>query len=94
MSRLVRPGGTITLIVPAASVAAATAAATGARCGDLALLPLWPRAGQEARLLLLQGIKGGRGPCRILPGLALHDASGYADMARQILWDGAALPLA
>ena len=91
LGRLVRPRGSVTVIVPASSADDAVAALADAACGDLTLLPLWPRAGREARLLLIRGIKASRGPCRILPGLVLHEGDRYADLTHRILWDGEAL---
>ena len=58
------------------------------------MLPLWPRRGNAARLVLLRGVKGGRGPFRLLPGLVLHEQDGgFTAEAQVILRDGAALPL-
>lgn len=91
---LVRPlrhRGTLNWVVGADHVPAALAAFACAGCGSLALLPLWPRAGRAAKLVLLRGVKGGRGPFRLLPGLVLHEAGGYTAAAQAILRDGAAL---
>jgi tRNA1(Val) A37 N6-methylase TrmN6 len=58
------------------------------------IYPLWPRAGSAAKLMIAQGVKGGRGPCVLSAGLALHEADGsFTSRARAILRDGAALPL-
>ena len=84
-------GGSLTLIVPATEAVAALAALEPAGCGSPALLPLWPHAGAAARIVLVRGVKGGRGGCRVLPGLVLHAGPGYTEAARAILWDGAAL---
>ena len=92
LARHVRDAGSITLIVPAASVAEAIAGLGQAGCGGLTLLPLWPRTGQEAGLILVRGLKAGRGPCRVLSGFPLHEDRGYSAVARAVLWDGAALP--
>ncbi len=44
--------------------------------------------------MLVRGVKGGRGACRVLPGLTLHEPEGgYTEAATAILRDGAALPL-
>ncbi len=88
LSEAVRPGGSVTLIVPAASTAEALAALADASCGSPAILPLWPRAGQEARLVLLRAVRADRGRCRLMPGLVLHEGDGYSALARRILWDG------
>ena len=89
--RLVRPGGGVTFVLPAAAVAEAIAALAGLACGSMTVLPLWPRASQEARLVLVQAVKGARGPSRILAGLVLHEGDGFTEAARAILWDGAPL---
>ena len=86
-----RSGGSLTLVLPATAMQRGLAAITAAGCGSPAVLPLWSRAGQPARLVLLRAIKAGRGDCRLLPGLALHEGGGYSTAARAILWDGAAL---
>ena len=89
-----RHRGTLTLALPAGLVAHGLRALTLAGCGSPAVLPLWPRAGQAARLVLLRGVRGGRGPCRLLPGLVLHERDGaFTPAASAILRDGAALPL-
>jgi tRNA1(Val) A37 N6-methylase TrmN6 len=91
LARALRHGGSLTLIIPAAATAAALAALARAHCGSPALLPLWPHAGKEARLMLLRAVKDGRGASRILPGLVLHEGDGFSAAARTILWDGGAL---
>ena len=92
LARPLRHHGTLTLIIAAAALPASLAALEAAGCGSPAILPLWPRAGQPARLLLLQGTKGGRGPCRLLPGLVLHAAGGgFTPETDAILRSGVAL---
>ncbi|WP_203074861.1 tRNA1(Val) (adenine(37)-N6)-methyltransferase [Falsiroseomonas ponticola] len=80
--------GSLTLILPAARLADGMAALTAARCGSHTLLPLWPRPGQAARRILLAGRRHGRGPARVLPGLALQDGDG---MAEAVLREGAGI---
>lgn len=92
LARSLRDGGSLTLLVPASSTVEALHALTQAGCGSVTLLPLWPRAGQEARLLLLRAVKAGRGACRVLTGLVLHEGDGFSAEARAILWGGEALP--
>ena len=54
--------------------------------------PLWPKPGRAAKLVLLRGVKGGRGACRVLPGLVLHaPEGGYTAAAEAVLREGAAL---
>jgi tRNA1(Val) A37 N6-methylase TrmN6 len=50
--------------------------AIGRRLGAIALLPVHPRAEQNANRLLIAGVKGSRAPLRIAPPLVLHQASG------------------
>ena len=93
LARHLRPRGTVSLILPAAAVPASLAALTAAHCGSAALLPLWPRAGLAAKLVILHAVRGGRGPFRLLPGLVLHAAQGFTDAAQSILRGAVALPL-
>jgi tRNA1(Val) A37 N6-methylase TrmN6 len=87
------PGGSVTLVLPAARLDSGLAALTAAGCGAARLLPLWPRAGVAAKRVLLQARLGHRGPCRIAPGLVLHEPSGHAftTEAEAVLRDAAAL---
>lgn len=90
---LVRPGGSLAVILPAARLADLVAGANG-RFGGLALLPVHARAGQPALRLIARGVKGSRAPLSLLPGLVLHDGDGpgFSAPARAILGgDGAAL---
>ncbi len=92
LARCLRHRGTITFIVHAGVVSECLSAFTEAGCGSHAIMPLWPRAGREAKLVLLQAVRGGRGPTRILPGLVLHaqDAP-YTEAAAHVLRGGQAL---
>ena len=92
MAGVLRHRGTLTLIVPAAAVAACMASLTACRCPPEFLLPLWPKSGTPAKLALLRGVKSGRGPLRILPGLVLHQASGaFTTEADAVLRQGAGI---
>ena len=58
------------------------------------MLPLHPRAGAPAHRVLVQGIKGSRGPLQILPGFVLHqDGNAFTPAAQDILRAGAPLPM-
>ncbi len=83
--------GTVTLVLPAARFDAGVAALRGARCGEVALLPLWPRPGLAAKRVLVQARREGRGPARVLPGLALHREAGFSPEADAVLRDGSAI---
>jgi len=94
MGGRLRPRGTLTWIVTAAAVPACIAALTAAGCAPSALLPLWKRVGEDAKLLLLRGVKGGRGGFRVLPGLTLHAGpSGFTPEAEAILRHGSGLAI-
>ena len=86
-------GATLTLIIPAGLTGEAMARLCGAGLGRMALHPLWPRAGQAAKIVLIQAVPG-QGPTRILPGLVLHGVgNGYTVEADAILRHGHAMPL-
>lgn len=92
LAAAVRPGGTVTMILPGAAAARGLRALHGAGCGGLALLPLWPKAGRDARLAVVQGRRSSRGPDRVAPGLILHRGDGaYTPEADAVLRGGAAL---
>jgi tRNA1(Val) A37 N6-methylase TrmN6 len=56
------------------------------------VFPLWPRAGEAAKRILIRAVKGSRAPFALLPGLVLHEAgSNYTRAANAILRDGHAL---
>ncbi len=89
-----RHRGTLSFVTSAATIPQCLDAFTRAGCGSHTIFPLWPKAGRPAKLVLLQAVRGGRGPARLLPGLVLHAAEGgYTEAARAVLEDGAALPL-
>jgi tRNA1Val (adenine37-N6)-methyltransferase len=84
-------GGTFTAILRADRTNEALAALplTG-----VCVLPLWPRAGESAKRVLVQVRKGSNTIFRLLPGLILHDDSGaYTPQADAILRGQAALAL-
>ena len=94
LAERLRPRGTLTFILPAAILPACAEAFAAAGCPPIAMLPLWPKAGREAKLVLLRGVKGSRAPFRVLPGLVLHDAEGgFTQDAEAILRHGQALAL-
>ena len=94
LGALLRPRGTLTLIVPASALPACLLALDAANCRAVTLLPLWPKANREAKLVLLRGIRHGRGSLRLRPGLVLHAAAGgFTPEVDAILRDGAGLPM-
>lgn len=94
LAAALRNGGTLTLIASAASLPDALEAMRAAGCRPTAILPLWPRRGRAAKLLLLRAVKGSRAPLRLLAGLVLHaDGGGFSPEAEAVLRDGAAIQL-
>jgi tRNA1(Val) A37 N6-methylase TrmN6 len=90
--RFLRPRGSFCLIHRADRLDEALAAMAG-RFGGIETYPLWPRAGQAAKRVILRGRKDARGPAALLPGLVLHEAGGrFTPEADAVLRDGAALP--
>lgn len=87
-----RHHGTLTFIVPAGALTETLAAMAGAGCRARAVSPLWPKAGRSAKLVLVQGVKQGRSPLRLLPGLVLHtETERFTAEAEDVLRGGAAL---
>jgi tRNA1(Val) A37 N6-methylase TrmN6 len=93
LASLLRPGGTLSLILPASRLPDVVQSCATSRIGALKIMPLWPRAGRPAKLMIVQGTLQGRSPLQLLAGLTLHDADGFSPAASQILRDGAALAL-
>ena len=92
LARPLRPGGTLTLILPAAATSQGLAALHRAGCGSITLVPLWPKPSRAARLVVLQGLRDRQGPDRLLPGLTLHrDNGGFTAAAEDVLRHGLGL---
>jgi tRNA1Val (adenine37-N6)-methyltransferase len=94
LAKRLRSRGTLTFILPAAMLPACAQAFIASGCPPNAMLPLWPSAGREAKLVLLRGTKGGKTPFRVLPGLLLHAAAGvFTQEAQAVLRHGQALDI-
>ena len=84
--------GTFTVIVRADRMSEALARLPER---GVSIFPLWPRAGEASKRVILQICKGRRAASTLLPGLVLHNADGsYTPEADSILRDGAALTIA
>jgi tRNA1Val (adenine37-N6)-methyltransferase len=60
----------------------------------VSILPLWPRADEPAKRVILRARPGSRAPLKLLPGLVLHEKDGrYTRQADAVLRDGRALPI-
>lgn len=85
-----RPKGVLTLIHRADRLGEIMAALAEG-FGGVIVFPLWPRAGQDAKRVIVQATKGVKTPARLAAGLTLHGAAGgYAAAAAAVL-NGAAL---
>jgi tRNA1(Val) A37 N6-methylase TrmN6 len=82
-------GGTLAIVHQAGALPEILAELTG-RLGAVEVAPLWPRAGEPAKRILVRARKGSRAPLALRPGLILHDADGFTPKVRAILADGAA----
>ncbi|MBP7336930.1 methyltransferase [Niveispirillum sp.] len=91
--RLLKSRGRLTLIYPAERLDHLLSLLTG-RFGDIRILPLWPRAGQPARRVIVTALRDARGALSLLPGLVLHGPEqAYTPQVDAILRDAAALPV-
>lgn len=98
-ARRLVPRGGLTMVHRAESLAEILSVATAVGFGSLEVLPLMPRAGRPARLILLRARKGGRTPLILRAPVTLHmgDAppahgKDFAPEIAAVLMDGAAMP--
>ncbi len=92
LARSLRHRGTLTLAVGVAAVPECMSALAASGVGGVRLLPLWPKAGQAAKLILIQARRGARTPMRLDAGLVLHTADGgFTPEANAILRGGGAI---
>jgi tRNA1(Val) A37 N6-methylase TrmN6 len=91
-ARAAAPKGRILFVQRADRLADLLAAMAG--LGEIVVFPLWPRAGEAAKRVLVRARTGVRTPLAVAAGLVLHEADGnYTARAQSILRDGAELPL-
>jgi len=88
----VREGGRI-VVIHRTDRLADLLALLGEKAGSFAIRPVQPFADQPAKRVLVQAIRTGRAPLRLLPALVLHDRSGakHTAEAEAILRGEAAL---
>lgn len=92
--RMVRPRGGVTLIHRADRLDALLAALAARKAGDATVFPLWPKAGRDAKRVLVSARRDSRGPARLAFGLILHEADGtFTAGAQAALRDAAPLAL-
>lgn len=89
---LVRRGGTVALIHRADRMDEIVAHSRQCQEGGLTVIPIWPRAGQPARRVIVRLRKGDRSPLALQPGLTLHQEDGrFTAAAEAVLRDAAPL---
>ncbi|MEM6375638.1 MAG: methyltransferase [Pseudomonadota bacterium] len=71
-----RPGGTVTMIQRADRLPDLIKAAP-AHLGSIEVLPLLPRIGRSARLILIRGRPGGQAAFRLHAGIVLHEGENH-----------------
>lgn len=76
LARMVKPGGTAT-IIHRADALADVLSAMARRFGAIKVLPLYPREGEPAVRILVEGTLASRAPLSIPAGLVLHEAMGH-----------------
>ena len=86
--KFLRPLGWIYIINRTAAIDEILSVLHG-RAGAITVLPLFSKAGQEAKRVIVCARKGDKSPSRILPGLTVHDADGqYTSEAQLLLREG------
>ena len=62
------------------------------RLGEICIIPLWPREGENAKRVIIRGRKAVKGGAIIHPGLILHESKKrYSHTAEAVLKDGQAI---
>lgn len=90
--KLLKPKGTLTAILPADRLPDMLAALSRGFGGAI-VFPLWPRAGEPAKRILLRAVKGSRAPFVLRAGLVLHGEAKHTPQAEAILRGGEGLTL-
>ncbi len=80
-----KPGGSLTL-VHRADRTDRIIRDLGRRFGRTDIIPLWPKAGQDARRVIIRTVRDRKSPCSLRSGLVLHEDDGtYTRAADDIL---------
>jgi tRNA1(Val) A37 N6-methylase TrmN6 len=92
--RVLHSAGGVTLIWRADGLANVLAALGDGGFGEIAVLPVYGRAGAPAIRIVVDARKGSRAPLKLLPGLNLNDAAGRPTVEAEAVLRGAqALPI-
>lgn len=91
--RMLKPLGYLTLVHRADRLDDIIAALHG-RAGDIVVYPLWSAEDKDARRVIIQARKGGKGILALKSGLIVHTSDGtFTQEAEAILRHGAALDI-
>jgi tRNA1(Val) A37 N6-methylase TrmN6 len=89
-----KPKGRLVMIHRADRLSDILGALKAQKTGDIHVLPIFPKAGEPARRVIVSAGKARRSPDTVLPGLVLHEEDGtYTHIADAILRTGQALSL-
>ena len=88
----VAPGGALTFIQRADRLADLLSLLKG-RAGAFVVVPLWPKAGEPAKRVIVEARAGRRTPLKLHSGLVLHEADGRYTAAADAILKGAPLAL-
>jgi len=93
MLRYAKPNAGLTLIHKAERLGDILVALDG-KAGAIRVIPLWSKAGQPAKRVIVKAVKGSKAPLVLTPGLVLHQVDGsYLPEIDAVLRSGAALPV-
>ena len=88
---LIRGNGSLTLIHRADHIDKILQA-MGKRFGAVEVIPLWPKAGEKAKRVIVRAMKHRKTPATVHGGVVIHDKYGdYTPKAQQILREAEAL---
>ena len=91
LCRMAAPAGRVVMIHKADALPRILSAFEG-RFGALCVLPIHPRAGEEAIRVLVTGVKGSKAPLSIRPGLLLHgEGQAFTPEVEAVFRNGAPL---
>lgn len=83
--RLLKSGGSFTIIYPTTGTDKIIRA-LGKKFGAIEIIPLWPRAGDDSKRVIIRALKDRKTPSIIRAGIVLHKADGtYTPAADDIL---------
>lgn len=69
---ILKAGGSLSVIFPSEGLVKVLNHMEG-RFGEIKIFPLFRGLGEEAKRVIVTGVKGSRAPMRVLPGLFLHE---------------------